>query len=561
LGNIPYWYYSFPDESPEKGTSFSSKKLVNKGFLYYNLRMARNRKFFSGIPRLVAFFLAGLVFSVPLFSIVMPSVAVAATGAPKILNHQGRLLDSSGNLLGGVSGTNYCLRFSFYDDATPGIPDNRLWPSATPEKMTVLVKNGVFNVGIGDVAAGGDTLDFNFNSTDEVYLNIEVAESSGGSCAGITAFENLSPRQRIASAANALNSNTVGGFTPAQSATDDQVPVLTNGTLVLGSSSAGIRATGTHAFTLQAGVTGDIEFFSPLNKITAAGDLTIAGTLTAQGIDLPAGSITNTDLENSVIDLVLGTSGTDASWDAVSVALGGTATLNIPTASASARGLVSSADWNIFNSKESALTASTTLKYYRGDKTWQTLNTTAVPEGSNLYWTNARFDTRAATISSLPSLATVGTITSGTWAGTIIDDAYISNSITASNYVPLTQKGSANGVAALDGNGKIPISQISSFAISDTFIIGSQAAMLALSAGIGDVAIRTDENKTYILATNDPTNIANWIEMLAPLDQVFSVNGFTGAVNISTTDVPEGSNLYFTDSRADDRILLQKRST
>ena len=35
----------------------------------------------------------------------------------------------------------------------------------------------------------------------------------------------------------------------------------------------------------------------------------------------------------------------------------------------------------------------TTAQYYRGDKTWQTLNTAGVPELTNLYWTSARFDT------------------------------------------------------------------------------------------------------------------------------------------------------------------------
>lgn len=40
--------------------------------------------------------------------------------------------------------------------------------------------------------------------------------------------------------------------------------------------------------------------------------------------------------------------------------------------------------------KENTVTTGTTAQYYRGDKTWQTLNTTAVAEGTNLYFTNAR---------------------------------------------------------------------------------------------------------------------------------------------------------------------------
>jgi hypothetical protein len=42
------------------------------------------------------------------------------------------------------------------------------------------------------------------------------------------------------------------------------------------------------------------------------------------------------------------------------------------------------------NSKEPSITAGTTAQYYRGDKTFQTLNTSAVPEGANLYLTNSR---------------------------------------------------------------------------------------------------------------------------------------------------------------------------
>jgi hypothetical protein len=46
------------------------------------------------------------------------------------------------------------------------------------------------------------------------------------------------------------------------------------------------------------------------------------------------------------------------------------------------------ADWD---SKEPAITAGTTGEYWRGDKTWQLLNTDVVPEGlTNLYYTDAR---------------------------------------------------------------------------------------------------------------------------------------------------------------------------
>lgn len=58
-------------------------------------------------------------------------------------------------------------------------------------------------------------------------------------------------------------------------------------------------------------------------------------------------------------------------------------------------------------------------------------STTNLAEGSNLYWTNDRFDTRLAATTSLPNLttlanlSTVGTITTGVWQGTPIGDAYI----------------------------------------------------------------------------------------------------------------------------------------
>ena len=84
--------------------------------------------------------------------------------------------------------------------------------------------------------------------------------------------------------------------------------------------------------------------------------------------------------------------------------------------------------------------------------------------------------------------------------------------------IPASEKGAASGVATLDVSGKIVASQLPAIAISDTFVVASEAAMLALTAQTGDVAVRTDTNTTLILKGTDPTVLANWQQLLFPTD-------------------------------------------
>ena len=76
------------------------------------------------------------------------------------------------------------------------------------------------------------------------------------------------------------------------------------------------------------------------------------------------------------------------------------------------------------------------------------------------------------------------------------------------DYVPLTQKGAANGVAELDSDAKIKISQLPGLSISDSYPVASETAMLQLSVERGDIAIRSDINKTFVFAY-DPFSITN----------------------------------------------------
>jgi hypothetical protein len=88
----------------------------------------------------------------------------------------------------------------------------------------------------------------------------------------------------------------------------------------------------------------------------------------------------------------------------------------------------------------------------------------------------------------------------------------------------------------LYSGGKIKTSLLPSLAITDTFVVASQAAMLALTAERGDVAIRTDNGNSYILSADDPTVLANWLQLTIAAP-VTSVNGHTGAVVLNAADV------------------------
>jgi hypothetical protein len=130
--------------------------------------------------------------------------------------------------------------------------------------------------------------------------------------------------------------------------------------------------------------------------------------------------------------------------------------------------------------------------------------------------------------------------------------------LNSSGKVPMTQLqgGVASGVATLDASGKLTAGQLPALAINDVFSVASQAAMLALTAERGDVAIRSDTNTSYILAADDPTTLANWKPILfsAP---VVSVAGLTGA--ISSAGLKTALSLVvadLTDATANAKSLL-----
>ena len=142
-------------------------------------------------------------------------------------------------------------------------------------------------------------------------------------------------------------------------------------------------------------------------------------------------------------------------------------------------------------------------------------------------------------------------------------DAQIDTKITALGLGTAATKntGTGNGnIPILDSSGKLADSVIPKVAITNTWVVASQTEMLALSnAQEGDVAVRTDINKSFILKTTGYATLANWQELLTPTDTVTSVNGSTGAVSITlaglggvsntTYNSHVSSNLHLTDTQ------------
>ena len=108
------------------------------------------------------------------------------------------------------------------------------------------------------------------------------------------------------------------------------------------------------------------------------------------------------------------------------------------------------------------------------------------------------------------------------------------------------QKGAANGLATLDGSSKIPSSQLPALAITDVSVVADITARDALTPNEGDVAKVTDGDGLGHPATFIYDGSA-WVDIQETSD-VISVNGQTGVVTLTTTNIAEGSNLYYTEA-------------
>jgi hypothetical protein len=147
------------------------------------------------------------------------------------------------------------------------------------------------------------------------------------------------------------------------------------------------------------------------------------------------------------------------------------------------------------------------------------------------------------------------------------------------DYIPLSQKGVASGIASLDSSGFVPTAQLPPLAKVTVSSVADQTARLALTAEIGDIAIQTDTGASYVLQTAGASTNANWKELVGNekvqdvIGAMLSGNTETGITvtyedsdgtidfvvadqfsTHTTSDLAEGTNLYYTTERAQDAV-------
>jgi hypothetical protein len=140
-------------------------------------------------------------------------------------------------------------------------------------------------------------------------------------------------------------------------------------------------------------------------------------------------------------------------------------------------------------------------------------------------------------------------VTGGTMSGVAI-----------TGYIPTTEKAQPLGVATLDAGGKVPQSQIplmGDLNYQGTWNATTNTPTLTSSVGtkgyyyVVDVAGSTNLNGITDWQIGDWAifNGTVW-QKVDNTDAVTSVNGQVGTVVLTTTNIAEGTNLYYTDARA-----------
>ena len=144
------------------------------------------------------------------------------------------------------------------------------------------------------------------------------------------------------------------------------------------------------------------------------------------------------------------------------------------------------------------------------------------------------------------------------YQGKVLNDKF-------NNYVPLSQKGVANGVASLDAEGKVPSAQLPSYVddVVESYIVSGSTALSSgwLSKTNGGAALTPETGKIYLVMTsgshqNKQYRWGGSTYVLCNPSDVNSVNGMTGVVTLKNLTIQKnGTQVGDTFNGTTDEVI------
>jgi len=269
------------------------------------------------------------------------------------------------------------------------------------------------------------------NTATEINIAVDTANLNAGTLGGNAASVFLTKADNLASIGSLATARTnLDVFSKAETNSsfqrkdEDYLPDADN-TRSLGSNSqrfSDIFAVEFHGLSTSAGVTNSIANHS----IGGLANVDETGKSTGQSLVYNGTKWVSATVSSSNISEGTNLFYTDARVDAraqlkidalVGGAPGALDTLNELAAAIDDNASYAATITTALGNKEASITAGTTAQYFRGDKTFQTLNTDAVVEGTNKYFTTARanaaIDARVTNSVTLSNLSDVATVAAG----------------------------------------------------------------------------------------------------------------------------------------------------
>jgi hypothetical protein len=320
---------------------------------------------------------------------------------------------------------------------------------------------------------------------------------------------------------------------------------------VTGGTAAIIGAGSTLTLATVNANTGTFGSSTAIPVITVNGKGLITA-LTTTAVSIPSGSLSfigdvtgtgttgsDTTLTLATVNTNVGAYGSSTSVPTITVNAKGLVTAAsqtaIPTATSSVNGLLTSTDWSTFNGKQNQLNGTGFVK----------VTGTTVSYDNNTYLT------------TIEGIAAGGEL-SGTYASpSLVNSAVTGKVLTGVN---ITGGTIADTDSILTAFGKVQ-NQINGLIggsiYKGTWDASTNTPTLTSSVGTaGNYYIVSVAGTTNLNGISD-WQVGDWViyqgtewEKVDNTDAVVSVNGFTGAVSLTTSNISEGTNLYYTDTRA-----------